>query len=138
MARIVNVSWSGGSVGYYPFADGNIRNFLDFIPSGNVQDNRRFSIPGVNGNFLIRAGFRGLALTLKVRYKGLLADCNAAWKSDRENFARYSTAIDDDQTFYSRCTLRPDSGQRTTGEQASGNSGLAFFDVRYVFDIEEL
>ena len=141
MSKIVTVAWNDGSaqsVSFDSFDTGSTRNFIDFIPSGNVQDNKRFSMPGVDGNFLIRGGFRGLSVAVVVRYKGALANCTAAWKADREAFAAYSCAVNDGQTYYTRCTLRSDSGQRISGEKASGSSGNAFFDVRWVFDVEEL
>ena len=149
MSKIVTVTWNDGSaqeVTFDSFEDGSTRNFIDFVPSGNVQDNKRFSMPGVDGNFLIRGGFRGLSVAVLVRYKDTLANCTAKWKADREAFAKYSCAVDDGQTYYTRCTLRSDSAQRTTGEKASGNVGYgdlsdehhAFFDVRYVWDVDEL
>ena len=136
----VTVAWNDGSaqqVQFVPFASDTIRSFLDLIPSGNVQDNKRFSIPGVDGNFLMRGGFRGHSLDLRVRYKGALSACASAWQSDRQAFAKYSCTVDDGSSTFTRCTLRSDSGQRTTPERASGASGDAFFDVRYVFDVEE-
>ena len=126
-------------VNFYEPSDGQGRIFLDSIPGGNVQDNKRFSIAGVDGNFLIRSGFRGLQVQLVVRYRGTLSDASAAWKSDREAFAKYSCALGDAVKFdYTRTTLRSDSASRVTEEMASGASGLVWFDVRYVFDVEEL
>ena len=143
MARIATIAWTDSAgasqnVAFSSFADGDIRNFVDFIPSGNIQDIRRFNTPGVDGNFLIRAGFRGAQLEVNVRYKDTLANCTAAWKADREAFAKYSTAINDGQSYFTRCTLRNNSATRSSGEKASGSSGKAFFDVQYIFDIEEL
>ncbi len=141
MSKIVTVAWNDGSaqsVSFDSFDTGSTRNFIDFVPSGNIQDNKRFSMPGLDGNFLIRGGFRGLSVAVMVRYKGTLSACTAAWKADREAFAKYSCAVNDGQTYYTRCTLRSDSAQRTTGEKASGSSGNAFFDVRFVWDVEEL
>ena len=140
MSKIVTVAWNDGaaqSVTFDSFEDGSTRNFIDFIPSGNVQDIKRFNSPGVDGNYVIRGGFRGNTVAVVVRYKNTLANCTAAWKADREAFAKYSCAVDDGQTYYTRCTLRGDSAQRISGEKASGSSGKAFFDVRFVFDVEE-
>jgi len=138
MARIVTIGWNDGSAKEITFdafgTAASERFFLDFIPSGDVYDNRRYNIPGVDGNFLIRAGFRGRTVAVTVRYQAtLLTTCTANWKADREAFARYSCAVDDGQTYYTRCTLRPDSGQRASGEKNG-----ALFDVRYVWDVEEL
>jgi hypothetical protein len=127
------------TINFYDPNDGQGRIYLDSKGSGNVQDNKRFSIPGVDGNFLIRSGFRGLQSELKVRYRGALTDAVAAWKSDREAMAKYSCSIGGPSVFdYTRCTLRSDSAQRITEEMASGATGLVWFDVRYVFDVEEL
>jgi len=127
------------TVNFYDFADGNGRSFVDSIPSGNIQDNKRFSIPGVDGNFLIRSGFRGLQVSLKVRYRGSLSDASAAWESDREAFAKYNCALGDAVKFtYNRTTLRSNASSRITEELASGASGLVWFDVLYIFDVEEL
>jgi hypothetical protein len=124
---------------YYEPSDNDVRTFIDSIPSGNVQDIKRRSISGVQGNFIIRGGFRGLQVQLIVRYKGTLAAANAAWKEDREGFAKYNCRIGDASKFdYTRATLRSDSAQRITEEKASGATGNVWFDVRYVFDIEEL
>lgn len=144
MAALAGVQYIDSSgvtqtVNYYAFSDTDTRYFIDTIPSGNIQDNKRFSIPGINGNFVIRSGFRGLQVQLIVRYKGTLQVTNSAWQSDREAFAQYSCSVTDGNKFlYSRCTLRPDSGQRITEEMATGQSGNIWFDVRYVFDVEEL
>jgi hypothetical protein len=127
------------TVNYYDFSDDNVRNFIDSVPSGNVQDIKRRSISGVEGNFLIRGGFRGLQVELIVRYKGTLQECNDAWKADREAFAKYNCRLGDAIKFdYTRCTLRSDSAKRITEEKASGATGDIWFDVRYVFDVEEL
>jgi hypothetical protein len=126
------------TVSFYDFSDNNTRSFIDYIPFGNVEDNKRFHAPGWNGSALIRGGFIGAQLVLEVRYKDDLTSANSTWRSDREAFAKYSCKITDGDSLYKRCTLRPGSGERTTSEKASGVSGKGFFNVRYVFDIEEL
>ena len=124
------------TVSYYLFADANVRSFIEFAPSGPVYENKRFTIPGVDGNLLIRSGFRGAQYALTVRYKDTPANVDSYWKSDREAFARYNCRITDGVTTWARCTLRPDSGKRITPERYGG-SNVMFFDVRYVFDQEE-
>ena len=123
---------------FYAFSDGNVRTLIDSIGSGATYDIKRRSISGVDGNFIIRGGYRGEPVVATVRYKGTLSAANAAWKTDRDAFGKYNCAIGDAVRFdYTRCTLQNGSGQRLTEEMASGASGNIWFDVRYVFQIEE-
>jgi hypothetical protein len=127
------------SVLFYGFDDvaSQSRFFIDYIPSGSTHDIGRFNAVGVDGNFLTRKGFRGSTVELIVRYRGNIDAIALLWQADRENFAKYSCAITDTVVPYTRCTLRANSGSRTTEELAVGATGNIFYDVRFLFDVEE-
>ena len=141
MAAQITVVSNSVTTEFLQFSDtvGSVaRYFIDFIPQAADFDNKRFRAPGWNGNALIRGGFMGQQLTLNVRYQATtLAGAAAAWKADRDRWAEYSASINDNVTTWSRCTLRPGSGNRTTEDLAHGPTHK-FFEVRYVFDAEEL
>ena len=127
------VTANSTTTNFYAFSDANARSFIDCSPQGNVQDIKRFSIPGVDGNLLIRGGFRGAQIALTVRYKGTRTNAIGYYKTDRELFAKYNCIVNDGTQTWSRCTLRADGAQRITPEHSG-----CFFDVRYIFDVEEL
>jgi hypothetical protein len=136
MGSLMTIDY-GTPVNFYAFSDGNSRNFIDFIPTGRAQDNKRYNVPGVDGNFLIRAGYRGEQVVCVVRYKGAPATIEAQWKADRDNFAVNPCSLTDNVILFPRCTLNDGSGERITGDMASGQSGNIWYNVRYSFTSEE-
>ena len=137
MASMLTIDY-GTAVDFYAFSDANSRNFIDFIPSGQQQDNKRYNMPGVDGNFLIRGGYRGSTIVCIVRYKGALATIENQWNADRNNFATNPCSITDGVVTFPRCTLNDSAAERITGDMASGQSGNIWYNVRYSFTSEEL
>ncbi len=137
MASMLTIDY-GTAVDFYAYSDNNSRNFIDFIPSGQMQDNKRFSIPGVDGNFLTRGGYRGSQIVCIVRYKGALATIEQQWADDRDNFATNPCSITDGVLTFPRCTLNDSAAERITPDMASGQSGNIWYNVRYSFLNEEL
>ena len=143
MAVKFSVQYDNGStqtINFYGFDDKATQDrfFIDFQPDGAIFETRRFNMPGVDGNLTTKLGNRGGSAILIVRYQGPAATIAGLWQSDRENFARYTCAITDGTTTYTRATLRPNSGNRITEELADGSTGDIFYHVRYLFDLEDL
>lgn len=136
MSTYISVVSNGTTTNFKSFDESGPRYFLDLIESGPDYDIKRRRAPGWNGNALIRGGFVGHQLALIVRYQDTLANATAAWKADKYRWAQYNASITDGVTVWSRCTMR--SSERTSEEMAQGATGIKFFSVRYVFDVEEL
>ena len=137
MAIMLTIDY-GTPVNFYHYSDDNSRNFIDFIPFGQRQDIKRYNIPGVDGNWVIRGGYRGSDLICIVRYKGTPSEIEQQWNADRNNFAVNPCSITDTILTYNRCTLKDSSARRITGDMASGQSGKIWYNVIYEFDVEEL
>jgi len=65
-----------------------VRQALDFDVASPEHDNRQFSVPGVDGVWVMRAGQRAGRISLTVRYYGTIAAAALAYKTDRELFAK--------------------------------------------------
>lgn len=135
MATAFTVTANSSAIEFKDFGDAGPRYYIDDIQSGPMYENLRFRAPGWNGNALIRGGFTGEQLALIVRYQDTLVNAIAAWRADKNLFAQYNCTLNDGVTTWTRATMR--SSERITDEFGRGASAIKFFEVRYVFDVEE-
>jgi len=129
----MGMSFEIGSVNYLENALGVARVALDINSEAPVYDNKRFHVPNVDGNFIIRNGRTGQKIIAIVRYQGTLAQVRQYFKADRDAFATASvTIVDDSNESYTYCNLV--SAKQLSIVKATGRvSGQVFLDVSYVF-----
>jgi hypothetical protein len=136
MAVQASVTNNSTAYNFYAFSDtSESRFFLNLNLSGPTYDNKRFHAPGWSGNALIRAGFTGQVLTLRVRYQGILATVFALYKADATAFGARNNSISDGANTWSRCTLL--TAERQGDEKSQGATTTKFFEVKYTFQIEQ-
>ena len=135
MSTFVTCTANSTAIAFKSFDELGPRYYKDLVHSGPQYDIKRKRAPGWNGNAIIRGGFTGERLVLIVRYQDTLANAFAAWKSDKQLFAEYNTSINDGVYTWERCTML--SSERITEELAYGAGTTKFFEVRYVFEVEE-
>ena len=138
MAIFASVTSNSITTNFLSFGSAAPRYFIDLVPSGSVYDNKHFHAPGWNGNAIIRGGFTGQQLALIVQYRSTLSLANDAWKTDRDSWAKYNCIVNKavvGETPWSRCTLL--SSDRITDEMANGADGTKWFNVRFLFQVEE-
>jgi len=114
------------------------RGYVDAVIGGPNFQHQRYNIPGVEGNFTTYMGFRGRTVELRAMYIGALATIITQWRGDQENFGRYTCSLSDGTETFSRAHLRPGSGARIGDEIAWGSPTKQAFEVRYLFDCEQV
>jgi len=98
-----------------------------------VDDNRRFHVPGVNGNYIIRAGRVNQKVMASVRYQGPKTSVYDHMKADGDAWAVTAvTVTDPDGNAYTGCNL--ESFSRSSDPRGTGRTaGHMFFDAIAIF-----
>lgn len=99
---------------------------------------KRFHVPGVDGNYVIRGGLAGGNIMCAMRYIGVKATALANYRTDREFFAAGSnTIIDDEGRTYSLCNLLGMAIEtEPQGLLVVGQSNPIWFDVTAAFIVD--
>lgn len=100
-----------------------------------VHDIKRFHVPGVDGNLIIRGGISGGNIICMMRYVNTLATALANYRTDRELFAgQENTIVDDGGRTHNRCNLIAMS--RETEPDVLDATSNIWFDVTAVFIVD--
>jgi len=103
--------------------------------SAPVYDIKRFHVPGIDGNYIVRGGISGGNILCIVRYVDALATALANLRTDRELFASQSnTIIDDEGRAHTLCNLT--GMTRETEPEPIDATANIWFDATAVFTID--
>jgi len=120
---------------YFPLDTTVGRKALFIRIGAPVYDIKRFHVPGVDGNFIIRAGISGGNIICMMRYVNLLAMALNDYQADRELFAKQANdIIDDAGQLHPSCNLVGMS--RETDPQVIDATANIWFDVTAVFIVD--
>lgn len=116
----------------------NVRQALDIDPGFPLQDIRRYHVPGVDGQYLVRLGEVGRTITMRVRYMGVTKDASEAnYNQDLGKLSLAAYTIATMGQTYEGCNLtssRRSAVIRPTGIPVSAESpNTVFFDAEFVF-----
>lgn len=113
-------------------ADG--RYALDINVGSRDYDIKRYHVPGVDGNYVVRCGAKGGIITASVRYVGIIGAVLGYYTTDLAAIANKAcTIVDDAGNSYTRCELVPNGANRTSKPKATGRSSLVYFDAQFTF-----
>ena len=103
-----------------------------------LENLKRFHVPGVDGNYVVRGGQAGGNIMCAIRYINAKVTALANYRTDRETFARQSnTIIDDEGRTYTFCNLIGMAIE--TEPNVLGIEGVAdavWFDVTAAFIVD--
>jgi hypothetical protein len=111
------------------------RYALEIDAGAPIMDIRRFRVPGVNGQYIIRAGSTGRRIVARMRYVGATKnDAEASYQSDVDTWSLEQVQIDALGKTYLGCNLLTDSVHRASPVKATGRQdGYVYFDVTMAF-----
>lgn len=126
-------SAGGGATTFAAVVIGAGRYALDFDPGGAVHDIKRFHVPGVAGNYIVRCNRTGRTLTLRARYQDS-TEANVAnmIEADGLAFAAAAYSIAWHGETFNGCNL---VSMRSLGPMrgTSRSTGSCFQDMELTF-----
>jgi hypothetical protein len=114
---------------------GEGRYAIEMDAGSNVMDIRRFRVPGVNGQYIIRAGSSGRRIVARMRYIGsTAAAAEALYHTDVDLWTTKQVAIGLLGITYKGCNLMGESVHRLSPIKATGRqANYCYFDVAMTF-----
>ncbi|MFQ5409534.1 MAG: hypothetical protein ACE5FI_14080 [Anaerolineales bacterium] len=134
----MSTTFTVGSSTFSALDTTNGRKALAILVDAADLDLKRFHVPGVDGNFVVRGGIKGRRILARVRYIGSnVGAALALYVADRTSWEATSVSITDDGgTSYTTCnvaSMRVTSPPRPTGRA----SGQAYLDVEAIFTVDK-
>ena len=116
----------------------NGRKAMSMSVNSPSYSKQQFSLPGVDGIYVVRGGKRATQITAMVRYVGAsVTAAEALYTSDKAAFANVALTITDPSaTVYTRCEL-VENGMVRQGEirPTGRTAGQVRFDVLAQFEV---
>lgn len=127
---------SVGTVNFASLTSSTGQYCMDYNQSPINRELKRFHVPGVLGNYIVRDTQSGGKINIRVRYVNTtVANILGAYKSNRDYFLAYELSITDPAgTSITRCNLDPNNSGPSSEIRPTG-SGV-FFDVTYQFMVD--
>lgn len=109
---------------------------MDYSQTPPSRTLRRFHVPGVAGNYIVRDVQSGGKITVRVRYVySTISDLISEYNTDRDIFLASEMVITDPSSAtFDRCNLDADNSGPASEIRPTG-SGV-FFDVNYQFTVD--
>ena len=103
-----------------------------------IENIKRFHVPGVDGNYVVRGGQAGGNIMCAMRYINVKATALLDYRTDRELFAGQSnTIVDDEGRTYSSCNLIGMAIEtEPQGLIVVGQASPIWFDVTAAFIVD--
>jgi len=122
-----------------PSSSGTARQLLGEKVNGAVYDKRRFHVPGVDGNYIVRCGRKSQLLVYRLRYFGSVANVADYMATDYNKWATESITIEDSGgNSHNGCNLT-DDGFKVIGEMRPAGRATAtnvYVDVEATFTVD--
>ena len=129
------ITFTIGGTSYTALNSSTGRKAVFIRVAAPVYDIKRFHIPGVDGNLIIRGGISGGNIICMMRYVDALATALLNYRTDRELFAKQeNTIVDDEGRTNNRCNLIAMS--RETEPDVIDATSNIWFDVTAVFIVD--
>lgn len=103
----MGLTFTIGGVSFRAMCSTPGRDAMPFDPPSEQRDEKRFHPPGVTGSYLVDGGRIGQDLSLRMRYRGSLADVYAMYGSDKRAWQGTTITIATPEGTYTRCRLKP-------------------------------
>lgn len=134
----MSTTFTIGTSDFVELGTSNGRKALTIVVDAAEPDIKRFHVPGVDGNFVVRGGIKGRRIMARMRYVGSSAAAAVAlYVADRTSWESASVSITDDAGLsYDTCNLasmRVTSPPRPTGR----SSGQAYLDAEAIFIVDK-